>query len=516
MKFEKATNLTDKFLMENHTDYYLNMMEFVKEDVKLSERMWLFQNGLSEKPICLNCDEKVNFIKFSLGYRKFCSKKCSAEYSNKNDDIKRKRVSKIIEYNNNPILKREITEKSNRTKNLKSKEENELTNTKRNETNIQKWGVKNVSELDFVREKISYKLKEVLPSLKIKKTIERIEKMDFKIKDVVGDEFNLICKKCDNEFTISRSLFNQRSRFNIEQCLICNPNNNDSFFENDILKFIEINYGGIILPKYRKYKKYEIDIYLPELSIGFECNGLWWHSEKYKENNYHRDKSDFFKKENIKIIHIWEDDWKYKKDIIKSRILNLINKSYKIGARKCDIVEIDYTLCKKFLDENHLQGNVQSSFRIGLKYNNELVSLMTFGKLRKNLGHKHSDGSWELLRFVNKRGFVVQGGASKLLKYFIKEKNPQKLISYASRDWSSGDLYKSLGFKEIKNTVPNYFYFHKDEGLRLNRFNFRKDRLVKLGFDLNLSEHQIMFNRGWLRVYDSGSILYDMSLNNPR
>ena len=55
-------------------------------------------------------------------------------------------------------------------------------------------------------------------------------------------------------------------------------------------------------------------------------------------------------------IHIYEDDWFYKKTIIKSRILNLLNKSEKIYARKCEIKEIDSKLCKKFLNDNHIQN----------------------------------------------------------------------------------------------------------------------------------------------------------------
>ena len=93
------------------------------------------------------------------------------------------------------------------------------------------------------------------------------------------------------------------------------------------------------------------------------------------------------------MIHIFEDEWLFKKEIVKSRLLNLIGKTpNKIYARKCEIKEISSKDSVKFLEENHIQGNVNSKIRIGLFYNDELVSLMTFGSLRKNLGPDSKGG----------------------------------------------------------------------------------------------------------------------------
>ena len=38
-----------------------------------------------------------------------------------------------------------------------------------------------------------------------------------------------------------------------------------------------------------KVKK-ELDIYLPNLNIAIEYNGLYWHGEKNKDKNYHLEK----------------------------------------------------------------------------------------------------------------------------------------------------------------------------------------------------------------------------------
>jgi hypothetical protein len=192
-------------------------------------------------------------------------------------------------------------------------------------------------------------------------------------------------------------------------------------------------------------------------------------------------------------------------------ILNKLGKTpNKIYARKTSIKEInDNKLVKDFLNNNHLQGYIASSIKIGLYYNDELVSLMTFGKGRVALGSRNYNG-YELLRFCSKLNTNVLGGANKLFKYFIKKYKPQNVISYADRGRSNGLLYEKLGFSLIGYTKPNYYYIVNN--VRHHRFNYRKDKLVKDGFDKNKSEHQIMLERKIYRIYDSGNLKYEFKL----
>jgi hypothetical protein len=209
-------------------------------------------------------------------------------------------------------------------------------------------------------------------------------------------------------------------------------------------------------------------------------------------------------------IQFFEDEVNGKPEIVKSMVLNSINKTpNKIYARKCDIREVIYKESVNFLNENHIQGNCMSKTRYGLFYNEELVSIMTFGGNRINLGQKTNvDGSFELLRFCNKINHNVVGGAGKLLKYFITNHAPKKIISYCDRRLSDGGLYETLGFDFVKNTTPNYYYVIKNK--RENRFKYRKDRLISRGFDKNKTEKQIMADIGINRIYDCGTKLYQL------
>jgi hypothetical protein len=282
-------------------------------------------------------------------------------------------------------------------------------------------------------------------------------------------------------------------------CTICNPiGENRSFKEKELFSFIK-KLSNNVESNYRLFGK-EIDVYLPDLKLGFEFNGLYWHSDIYKERNYHLNKINHFKENGIRIFNIWEDDWCNKSDIIKSQIKNLLNMSNRIYARNCQVNEImNLNIVRDFLNSNHIQGdypNIMKSF--GLYYKNELISIMTFDHFE---GRKKMPlNEWNLSRFCNKLNITVVGGASKIIKYFIRTYNTSRIISYADKDWSLGNLYKTIGFKKIYETKPDYKYLVGD--IRIHKSNLRK----KKG-DI-LTESQI--NKNLPKIWDCGKIKYEI------
>lgn len=205
---------------------------------------------------------------------------------------------------------------------------------------------------------------------------------------------------------------------------------------------------------------------------------------------------------------IFSDEWENKPDIVKSRLRNILNDSDRIYARRCNIKEVkDNKLVRKFLNDNHIQGFVGSKYKIGLFYEDELVSLMTFGNLRKSMGLNSKEGHYELLRFCNKLNTSVVGGASKLFKFFLKEFDVSYILSYSDNRWGHGNLYERLGFKYINSTIPNYYYIIDNK--RHYRFKYRKDILVSDGYDPSKTEIEIMTERGYYRIFDKGSNKYE-------
>jgi hypothetical protein len=275
----------------------------------------------------------------------------------------------------------------------------------------------------------------------------------------------------------------------------------------DLYNFIKENYIGEILENKKILDPYEIDIFLPDFNIGIEVNGVYWHNELYKSKNYHLLKTIDCNDNDISLIHIFEDEWLYRKEIVKSIIRGKLGLTLnKIHARKCEIKEIISKNSKKFLDDNHIQGNVNSKIKLGLFYNDNLVSVMTFSRGRIIMGGKKNE--WELNRFCNLLNHNVVGGASKLLKYFIRTYCPRIIVSYSDIRIFDGGMYGKLGFDKKSQSKPNYWYVIKD--IREHRFKYRKSILVKEGFDKNLTEQEIMFNRKIYRIYDCGNIRWEL------
>jgi len=367
-----------------------------------------------------------------------------------------------------------------------------------------KYGVNHTSNIEDVRNRIKITNQETYRSKIIDKNILEV---DF-------DKKGYICKcdLCNDTFFIDYSLFKNRKKIKTIICTNCNPiTNHISGLEIQLQNFIKENYNNEILINSKSIiNPYELDIYIPELKLAFEFNGLFWHNENNRGDTYHLNKTELCEEKGIQLIHIYEDDWLYKQDIVKSMILNKLNVTEnKIFARKTEVKEIsDNKLIREFLYKNHIQGFVGSKVKIGLFYNNELVSLMTFGNRRIAMGKKlTNENEYELLRFCNKLNTNVIGGASKLFKYFIKKYNPNEITTYADRSISQGKLYETLGFKSQGKTEPNYYYII--DGIRHHRFNFRKDILVKEGYDVNKTEHQIMIDRKIFRIFDSGNLKYN-------
>ena len=155
---------------------------------------------------------------------------------------------------------------------------------------------------------------------------------------------------------------------------------------------------------------------------------------------------------------------------------------------------------EKFMDSNHLQGYVRSKICYGLYFNDELVSLMSFGRAR------YSKNQYELLRFCNKLNTAVIGGASKLFKHFIKEHNPDDIISYSHKDKFTGNVYKQLGFEYSHSSDPSYYYTNDYINFE-SRLKYQKHKLplILQQFDPALTEWQNMQNNGYDRIWDCGN-----------
>lgn len=510
-----------------------------------------------KNPVTVNIVCEQCFVTFTVKYTKrtqrFCSVKCSQNSPSVKSLMRNSQLKSFIEKYGvdhpmktpsvvdnfktsmkkkygveHALQKEEFVQKSKTTAKDRHGNENYRNSSKMKKTCLNKYGVDNFVKTDEYKVKYEqtclskYGKPHASQSTRFK--LEHIKTMFDKIlshdrfinfipmfkhddyfgvlKDLSFIKYKFKCKRCDN--VDSYNLNNG----NPLHCVNCDKQNM-SYFQKEIYDYVKSLVGMDVLVETNNktiLKPQELDIYIPSLNIAIECNGLYWHSEVIGSKNkvYHYNKTLTCLSKDISLIHVFENEWYQKQEIVKSVLKNLLGvNNVRIYARKCEVklVKSNQTV-EEFLVNNHIQGTSVSSVKIGLFYKDELISLMTFGKSRFDKNYE-----WEMVRFCNKLNHSVVGGASKMFNYFIKHYHPKTVLSYNDRRYFSGSIYSKLGFEFVGYTSPNYWYIIDSYNSIKNRLNFQKHKLKNLltAFDSNVTEWENMKNNGYDRIWDCGN-----------
>jgi len=506
---------------------------------RYAEKLWLISNCKMKQQLCI-CGKPKTFHRYSSGYFATCGDdECKLKSKNINtidtnmkrfgfanamssEIVKEKVRQTLLErtgYSHNfadpvsrnraketmktlygiesPLQSKEFIAKRRQTNIERHGSISWLNSEKHKENLINKYGTDNVMLVPEIADKVSKT--HIQNSFNI--ILDKINTYEFV--NYIGHEdkkrFILKCKTCNNQFSICRCGINAYMRTSINCCPTCNFKNRfRSNGERSIFDWLNSLNTGLTITPNKKFKNWELDVYIEELKIGIEYNGVYWHNEDHKDNIYHQKKSEFFEKYGINLIHIWEDDWQLKKEILKNIIISKIN-SIRIGARKTIVNVIDFKTAKSFHELYHLDGFRTGSFHIGLFYNDELISCCTFGKSRYQKKYE-----WELIRYTTKETYSILGGFSKMLSLFEKEVNPKSLITYKKLDLGISNIYEKLGFTKIDRTKPNFFWVI--DGIKHNRESFQRHKLIGIAKDESAIE--FMYKQGHWRVFDSGSDVF--------
>ena len=149
--------------------------------------------------------------------------------------------------------------------------------------------------------------------------------------------FKFKCLKCNNEFEITE--------YKNPQNIYCSCNGSSNV-ELQLFEWVKSLNEKIEGGKWFSFnnKRYELDIFLPEYNLGIEMDGLYWHSTLKKENNYHINKTNWFKENfDINVIHVLDLEWSNEENrleienIIKSKLnLEKLNKNKYINCTTYD------------------------------------------------------------------------------------------------------------------------------------------------------------------------------------
>lgn len=276
-------------------------------------------------------------------------------------------------------------------------------------------------------------------------------------------------------------------------------NHVSSINELEVLDFVKNILGDVVVETNTRkvIPPYELDIYIPKKKLAIEYNGVYYHCDDVMDKDYHITKTTLCEKLGIRLIHIFENEWHEHKDICKSLIKSALGLyEMRVYARDCKIKSVSSKDAGEFLNTNHLQGAINSSYRLGLYYNEELVQLITIGKSR------FKDGEFELLRMCSKLDWQIIGGFSKLMKH----QPYNEMISYVDRGKFSGTGYFSSGWEFVSYTPISYFYANAKA--TISRYQAQKHKLQRIlrVFDPQLTEAENMKNNHWFRIYDCGNL----------
>jgi hypothetical protein len=212
----------------------------------ISEKVW---NVLYKRPSCF-CGNKTKYINFERGYREFCSLKC-------------------------------IHESPETTRAKSARHSNRWSNPE--------WAART-----------SLRMKQAHFNNRAQKKLDELLKRDIVPLDDLSPGFN-------NDYRWKHSCGEVFIKTFKRTFLIYCPRCHVSRGQGELYEVIRKNYQGKILVNDRQViAPLEIDIYLPELKLGFEFNGRYW-----QQGNGLRKAEKVFEAQesNIKLINILEIDW---------------------------------------------------------------------------------------------------------------------------------------------------------------------------------------------------------------
>lgn len=384
--------------------------------------------------------------------------------------------------------------------------------------------------------------------------------------DLMAGRF--LCGVCRKEFVMPNYGTSRSQPRTYPRCTACFPikDNRDSIIQQELVAWVaapcESGGCGIAIEEITLNDRHalgngkEIDLYIPSRKIGLELNGNFWHTELYgnKPKNYHQDKVLVAAKHGIRLVHIFEDDWIKKRELVKEKIKQILAVPVpraKFYARKTSTYNIQSysgqlpNELHSFFDSNHIQGSVRNLRKdtvhamVATDASGQIIAAMLFTSQRRvhmskkttPSNDKVETGHWELVRYAVKSGCLCVGMAGKLMKQFARvitsSGKPAHITSYADLAWSKHpeivdgpeSMYQKLGFAQTSVTQPSYCYVHRSDFLsRQHRYKYRKSELVRLGMmsaddQSSTTEWDVMRKHDFDRIWDCGKIKYELRID---
>lgn len=398
-----------------------------------------------------------------------CQKRYGVSHTSKIKGVVEKRQKTIIDrYGKDYNLTKEVQNKKKQTcfekYGVEHPNKSQKVKDKIKNTNLKKYGVENQFQR---KENIKYGKDAIVNKKGIKEKILNTKKENgicFVYKDKTYKEIS-------KELNIKPVTLHHRvKKYGIEKAISIKKS--ETYIEYIIknllnkhnLKFEEKKYIG-------KYPDFIIN------NIVIECDGLYWHSELNLDKKYHKEKRQYYINKGYTPLFFYEDEILNKLPIIESIILNKLNKSKRVFARKCKIIELETKIANLFFENNHLMGKGKGR-TFALLYKNEVITCIRV--IKKNNG-------LDISRFASKIGYSNIGGFSKLIKNIENNTDYNSIQTFIDLRYGQGDYLEGLGFKSDKKDYLSFYW--TDFKSRFNRMSFKGNS---------------GYNNGLVKIWDCG------------
>ena len=370
------------------------------------------------------------------------------------------------------------------------------------ESNLKKYGVEHAAQFDGIKNKMIMEIRKANTNIFLKnmakKGLSLVSSIDDYYEVKSGDILKFKCNICGN-------IFDYRIRkTGFHSCNIYCPSQfhkNSSQYEQEIFDWLS-SLGITNIERNKRdwngQRGIEADLYLPDYNLAIEFNGIYWHSDKNKPNDYHYNKWKFFKDQNIDCIQIFENEWLNKKDIVKSIIMNRLGLNTKIQIDK--IEQIDSELFKQFIDSNYIFDYIVSEYKFGMFVNDELVAVVGISK----------NNNYVIDSFCVKVGCDLDECSYHYIFDEIKNifKGNDIELLFNSR-YFNGELFQNFGFKYLNHSMTKRFIFKIND---YNLIEYRDDKSIieklNLNYNNDLSLEENLLNNKCLSIYDCGYDVY--------
>lgn len=471
-----------------------------------------FLNDITEQPKC-SCGRPCKYMNFGYGYGKHCSSKCSGA----DEKVKERQKQTFLEKYGaiHPMRSEKVKEKQKKTFfertgydhnfKLPTAHHEWPSYERRKEIIREKYGVDNPFQIDFVKEKIKQTTKErygsvcytaseegrkkflktrrsnMLEKFKYWISLKQLELLDEKAY-LDGELPRIKCLLCSTEFEA------QSSTAAVVRCPICSKTRESR--EEFVLRELLNSKGFNFQRDTKVISPLELDMYEAKYRLGVEFNGLYWHSELYKDPDYHLDKLLKCHENGIQLIQIFENEWINYPEKVKSTILKAVGCANKIDACERRLEPICDEMLKQFIKENSLE-TYEPNFTecCGLFFEDELVATCAFKKVEDSL---------ELVNVCEHIKYKIDN----YVNIFTNLHANTDLFVKCNRRFLTENNFIDAGFFVSQYLKPSFKYWKKNSMKILkNPIN----EIKKAGtWNSSLSIDENMRNNDYFKIYDCG------------